>query len=243
MSTDSQELDKLNFLNQVIDIVYSNYKEKPFLMSVFNFKKQLSFTTNFTKKVYNFPLYGESYNDYNLSNDEKVKTDLFHETASKVLDICINSGVSATLIIFDEVRHNWGALHTTFTPIFTPDGAVCGVLSQSYEFTKLFFGCINWNNDPDVSFDVSKLELLTKRQADILYLLAINFSQEEIAQMLQIKRGTVSAVINQISIKVNCQSYSITVVLDFIGRANILATLKPPKIKIPTKVIYFVHKY
>lgn len=226
------------FLEHIIKIFFSSYKDKKIFLSIFNLDKKCLFATDRTKLEFGFLKHINETDYFVLSQNEKLKIDYYHNATKEILDMCMNSHSIVSCIVFDKLSNRHGALHIMYTPIYAPNGNVCGVLSQGYDYTRMFWGCNNFNN---ADFNISLLKSLTQRQRNILYLLAIGYSQKRVSDALNIKRGTVSNVCYQISIRLGFESYSVEKLLERIGRYNIIKTLDVPDINIKSMIMYFVH--
>lgn len=229
-----------SFLEYLVKIFFSSYQDKKIYLSIFNLDKNCIFTTERTKEEFGFLKHVVDSSYHSLSDLEVLKIKYYNGITRDVLDICINKQSIVSCIIFDKLIIHHGALHIIYTPIFAPDGKICGVLSQAYDHTRLFWGCGNFNdNNPEVN--LSKLNSLTQRQQDILYLLAIGYSQEKVSSVLGIKRGTLTNVCHNISIRFGFDSYSVEKLIEEIGRYNIMKMLNVPNVDIKSMTMYFVH--
>ena len=83
---------------------------------------------------------------------------------------------------------------TTYTPVISPDGEVVAIQSFSIQsYVLRFQGHISSPNEvakPD------KLNNFTNRELEILFLLSNGATQDQIAQILNISRGTIAAVVS-----------------------------------------------
>lgn len=229
-----------SFLKYIVKIFFSNYQDKKIYLSIFNLDKDCIFKTDRLKEEFGFLKYASDSSYKNLSDLELLKIDCYNGITKDILNTCIHEQSIISCIIFDKLIKHHGALHIMYTPIFAPDGKVCGVLSQGYDYTRLFWGCDNFK-DNNSDLNLSKLHSLTKRQQDILYLLAIGYSQEKVSSTLGIKRGTVTNVCYNISIRFGLDSYSVEKLIGQIGRYNIMKTLNVPNVDIKSMTMYFVH--
>ncbi len=229
-----------SFLEYIVKIFFSNYRDKKIYLSIFNLDTDCIFTTDRTKTEFGFLKHVNDPSYKNLSDLELLKIDYYNSITKDMLATCIHEQSIISCIIFDKLIEHHGSLHIIYTPIFAPDGTVCGVLSQGYDYTRLFWGCDKFN-DNNSEFNLSRLNSLTKRQQDILYLLAIGYSQEKVSAALGIKRGTVTNVCYNISTRFGFDSYSVEKLIEQIGRYNIMKTLNVPNVDIRSMTIYFVH--
>ncbi len=83
---------------------------------------------------------------------------------------------------------------TTYTPIISPDGEVIAIQSFSIQsYVLRFQGHLSPPNDvlkPD------EFNNFTNRELEILFLLSNGATQDQIAQILNISRGTIAAVVS-----------------------------------------------
>lgn len=91
---------------------------------------------------------------------------------------------------------------TTYTPLLHPDGTVIAIQSFSIQsYVLRFQGHIS---DPNSSNQADLKGKFTNRELEILFLLSNGATQDQIAQILNISRGTISAVVsNQLCPKFN----------------------------------------
>ena len=93
---------------------------------------------------------------------------------------------------------------TTYFPIVHPNGEVVAI--QSLSIKSYFFRFQNYIEDQNTSVRKKPFnQQFTNRELEILFLLTNGATQEQVTQILNISRGTVSAIIgNQI-----CPKFSI----------------------------------
>lgn len=91
---------------------------------------------------------------------------------------------------------------TTYTPLLHPDGTVVAIQSYSIQsYVLRFQGHIS---DPNGGNQTEIKGKFTNRELEILFLLSNGATQDQIAQILNISRGTIAAVVsNQLCPKFN----------------------------------------
>ena len=224
-----------SFLQNIIDSYYINYLDMPILLSVYDLNLKLKFTTRFVQKFYNIAHFyeiekGVMPDNLNIVSEEMA---LRIEKRMQLMKHSITSNSITRIIHFDQLGQNCGALHTSYTPIVNSNQEACGIVTQSYDYTAEFFG--------SKAFDSGdyqpELENLTFRQKNILCMWAHNLTQEQIANLLCITRGTVSKVIERIAKKFEVTSSAKKVMFQKINRHYLLENLKFPKVNVPPCLI------
>ena len=234
------------YLQFLIDYHYSNYRDFPSILSIYDNNKKLRFTTKYRDEFLQAKqkaLYGVTplESTFNLAIDNLPG---LAQAFEKILAQVISQQQTVSCVVFGRVAAHIGAVHILLEPILNHQQTICGVKSSASNSTGLFFGCNNWSpvNHSQNIHKIRILQALTVRQQDTLYLLALNFNLQEIAELFKISRGTVSKTLMHIAIKFGIESYSSQIVIDDIGASLILANLHMPNIDLPYRIIYFVHK-
>lgn len=203
-----------NYLQFIVDNFYCHFKDKSIALEICDTNKIIRFITDLELKLYNF-------------NFEEVQGKKIIEQAK---DYVLNTGNTATVIIFEKYKGLIGALHKYYQPIFNPSNKICGISMQTYDYTKLFWGARNLTQSKNANsrFDFN---LLTSRQQQILLLLAFNLSQEDIATNLSISRGGVARSASRICNTFKLPFSSASLLLDTLGRENIISNLSLQNMK------------
>lgn len=83
---------------------------------------------------------------------------------------------------------------TTYTPIISPDGEVVAI--QSFTIQSYVLRFQGHLSPPNNEAEPEGLNKFTNRELEILFLLSNGATQDQIAQILNISRGTIAAVIS-----------------------------------------------
>ena len=212
-----------NYLQFIIDNFYCHFKDKSIALAICDTKKVIRFITDIELKLYSLSLddvKGKQLTEIN--SFEKFTPSVKKDEQAK--EYVLTTGNTATVIIFDKYEGLIGAVHKYYQPIFTPSNKICGLTEQTYDYTKLFWGARNLsqNKNTNSTYDFN---LLTLRQQQILLLLAFDISQEDIATNLSISRGGVARSASRICKSFNLPFSSTNLLLDTLGRENIINNL------------------
>lgn len=123
---------------------------------------------------------------------------IFKETINKKTNISYIMTIKSTATVQDSKN----ILYCMQVPIINNTGSVVGVQIVCEHFSYLPLENLLFNRD--IKYDIDKLKEinLTVKQHQILFLLCNNFTQEEIAAILQVTRGTITrVVVDQIALK------------------------------------------
>jgi len=222
------EQEYQQYLQQVLDI-YRPAINSPSHQVIFDREHNIVFATDLSAQSVGFPngnaLCGVSFKRasfdryYEDEELQKLFKDLSIEsTRQSILDYSSNLIYLQQLVIthgkpvkfIDMLPYNnqLVAYLTTYCPLFHPSGEVIAIHSISIKtYILRFQGHLQ---DPNTTNSQSKPNhkatcQFTTRELEILFLLSNGASQEQIAQILGIARGTVSAIItNQL-----CPKFSI----------------------------------
>ncbi|MEN9946460.1 MAG: hypothetical protein RLZZ293_846 [Pseudomonadota bacterium] len=224
------------YLDLLIKLHFSTYDKSNIFLSVFNLQKQICYASKATLKVF------YRSNDFdNLSEhvfglkSSELKTYARFYNATKefehVLDLVLQQRNSVIFIVFEKYKNLLGALHIRIDPIFHPNGEICGFNSRSYDYTRLFWGAELFGQDHTTdNKNLLELHSFTEKQRQVLFLLAINYTQDAIANILGITRGTISRIISQICRKLDLDFHSASFLLTTLGRRRILESLAIPEL-------------
>ncbi len=140
-------------------------------------------------------------------NDEKISFDLISNYLKKLFYLQKIVFEQCKVVKFIDMLpydNKFISYITTYFPLVHPNGEVVAIQSSSIKsYILRFQGHIE---SPNASLQVKELKHnFTNREMEILFLLTNGATQDQIAQVLNISRGTVSAIIgNQI-----CPKFSI----------------------------------
>ena len=104
-------------------------------------------------------------------------------------------GIMIQFIDMLPYNNQYLSLMTTYTPIIHPNGEVVAIQASTIEtYILRFQGHID---NPNIStYDKTFYDQFSTREREILFLICNGASQEHMAKMLKITRGTVSAIIH-----------------------------------------------
>lgn len=229
------------YLKFIIRYHYSQYYDKQIMLSVYDKNHKLCFTSKLMHTMFNL-----NHNEIIGKNQLEMPHAATHEKPAqhsmKAGSYALAQQKPITSIIFDRYNDMVGALYSRFDPIFMPDNSeVCGYSVRSYNYTKLFWG-VDWMTEENEGTKQLDLTTLTQRQHQVLFLLALNFTQDKIANSLAITRGSVSKLISQICNKFDLPGHSAGYLLKYMGRKNILKKLEMPGINFFPVAILIEHE-
>lgn len=202
--------------------VISNFKpliEQELHSFIINRDLQIEIATNFAAKA--FGVTDESNLEWlcfaNYQNEEFLQQ-LFKQSYERYqkdwLSFHIKKLVYLQQMVFEKAmviqfidmlpyNSRYLSLMTTYTPIIHPNGEVVAIQASTIEtYILRFQGHID---NPNIStYDEAFYAQFSTREREILFLICNGASQEHIAKLLKIARGTVSAIIhNQLCPKFN----------------------------------------
>lgn len=208
------------YLEQNVIPVFEAAVNAPMYLSVFNSDYELVFCSNQSANSIGFESWhkalGASYKDYtnaelgkqyfkNLyNNDTRAAIHQYVKNIFKIQQFVFKYGKMASFIDLLPYNNVFNAYLISYTPIFHPNGKVIAILSTAleYDFFNLAKHFTSTNKQPDLKH--LPIKNLTVRQEEILFLLASGATQEQIAQILNIKRSTVAGIIrNQLCLRLN----------------------------------------
>jgi DNA-binding CsgD family transcriptional regulator len=105
------------------------------------------------------------------------------------------------LILFDFIKDQWELLRAHSKPMYYPDNTLLGIKTtinkyDIFGYHRLINAFLIEKNHTITAVNSPLLDKLTEQERTILFLLAANFNQYEIAEMLNIPRSTITRIIN-----------------------------------------------
>lgn len=241
--SDLSLLSSEEYLQLLIDLYFSQYKDKKIFLSIYNNRREKKFTSDLAQVIFNCP--DSQCLNKSLSEQPLLKKFPQLFIINKIFDLIIETNQGYSFIIFDKYDGKFGALHTRIDPIFH-NSTICGFVSKSYNYTKLIFGIDKFyiaqqSESEKVKITAKDLEILTSKQRKILFLLAIDYTQEQISKHLEVSRGTIVKTIATISQKLNLKTVSAGYLMKAINRSSILSKLPLPDIEFDPIIIIIEH--
>ncbi len=120
----------------------------------------------------------------------------YAETVCKLQDQVFSSGRVVSFMDLMPYRGKFLSYLITYTPIFHPSGAVIAIQSvavESHFFSPQEF-LLQALDEDEINLEDQKPEL-TQREQEIMFLLANGVTQEQMAQILNIRRSTIANII------------------------------------------------
>lgn len=246
MKYDPHAIDKMSadeYLQFLLDVYFRNYIDKKILMGVYDVQKRGKFSTELSKKIFSYT----EPDFFNLTPDQQPVLQKFPKVLALInntFDLVLSRGDSYTCVIFDRINSHFGAMHLRVDPIFHGN-IICGIVTRSYNFTKLWFGVDKFTtrieNHEKVVISADDLMVLTARQKQMLFLLLMGFTQDRIAESFHITRGTVVKTVANICDRFNLKKNSFYYLQSVIDRASVLKELSLPEIEFEPVAIMFTH--
>ena len=236
------ELTPDEYLQFLIASHFANYREANVMLSVYDVYKRIQFNTRFCEKIFSVNLEEiKGLTPRQMQNQLiTLQRDEISTAIEAAMDYVLNSSNSCSYIVFSKYNNIVGALHVRIDPVYTLNQQICGLACRGYDFTDLLWG-IKGLYPPAEPSQALNLKLLSDRQKQVLFLLAIDFTQDKIAQLMQITRGSVSRMISQICAKLNLTCHSGSYLVDTIGRKTIITNLELPDVAFRPLIIRIEH--
>ncbi len=189
-------------LNRLIEQHFNSYLAKPIVMKILDTAGTICFITHYAEKLMSLPnlqiAKGVNFVDaltksnyYPANNLAKLETILSNVSSKKKRMTYLMSLKTSTK---DKIVTN-NVWHCVQSPLLNPMDDLIGIQIV----------CTVYNNTPlenlfynhDIAYDVKLIHQigLTAKQHYALFLLCNNFTQEEIAAMFQVTRGTITRMI------------------------------------------------
>ncbi|MBX9865600.1 MAG: LuxR C-terminal-related transcriptional regulator [Burkholderiales bacterium] len=215
---DAKETDQ--YIQEVVEPFFKTCISAPMHSTIIDFRYDTVMATNQSARSiglsYGHEMFDASYQHYSRIDTaiwyfgkwyNAQTAHVIHRYARKVFRIqqyVFKTGHPASFI--DSLPYDRGikSYLITFLPIFNPQGRV--VALQSIAFNYRIAGYNEYiqnllNQKKSTAIDIPELKL-SKREEEVLFLLICGITQEQIAEMLEVKRETVAAIIrNQLCIK------------------------------------------
>lgn len=235
--TDSIQTAKSDeYLNFLIEAYFQHYSDVNIWLSIYDTKKRLKFSTTAIDHFFNVN-FADNYNHRptEMQHATEIMDVLIMQEA--IMERCIQSASSGSHLIFNKFRGLLGAVHVQFDPIFDSQHIVCGVSVRTFDATSVIFGIEHLiETDKHDNYDLAKL---STRQRQVLFLLALNFTQLEISKRLGITRGSVSGFIIRICKCFNLEFCSANYLLEKIGKSQIIKSISQPEMVFKPFVLQF----
>lgn len=201
-------------LDELINQHFNSYLHQSIILKVLDLHGNLKFITRYANKLMSavnleIPLNAnyitsiQQLNYYSAHNLDKLQTTFNNVIRLKkrinyVMTLKTNSNNS------DEIVSNtWYCLQI---PLFDQNNEVIGVQLVCEFYTNIPLSNLLYNCD--ISYNVKDLQEinLTPRQHYILFLLCNNFTQEEIAAIFNVTRGTITrTIVDQLALKLEVE--------------------------------------
>ena len=200
------EQEYREYMDNVVLKCCGNIKERDVLSDIINREHRIEFITDFSAQsvgISNGKLWqGISFYSY---NDENVLKQVFKEYYSDETREMIHSYGKKMLqlqkLVFEKCQvvsfidmlpynNQFVCYLTSYFPLVHPSGEVVAILSSSIRSHLLHFQ----EHIDELAIEPFADEL-SPRQQEIMFLLANDVSQEQIAQLLNVTRGTISSII------------------------------------------------
>lgn len=217
-------MDKDEYLRHIIQIFYSQYAKQNLILSVYNLKLQIVFFTERLAKISGFKevdlfstidelanKYSGTASVYNVFRDAFARIDVQHLGVSSIYHGFRNGFFHVVLYQIEGI-------------IF--EGEICGYTCRSTNLTRYFLNKpINPSSaNQKKNIDKEQIELLSKRELQVLFLLMLNLKQSEMAMILNISGGNISKLINNVCIKLSDSSSS-RVLLSTLNRHQVIRAI------------------
>lgn len=212
--------EKTRYLQEVIIPGFLPLVEKGIHSSIYDCKCKVVISTNISAHSMGYEkwqeMVGLGYNDNNQELIQRVfkdkYTEEYREDIDRYCDMIFKCQLAAiekqqVVSMFDLLPYNgtFKSYLVLHTPIFHPNGEV--VALQSFSHESKFFGFKEHFFQPaEVRLEksYSLQNNLTKREEEVIFLLANGLTQEQISRTLQLSRSTIANLIaNQLSEKFN----------------------------------------
>lgn len=243
MDNDVESMELNEYLQFLIRNFFSQYSDKKIMLSIYNIEKQLIFSTKLTQEILMVNILDIIYTTP-LQRDNNNPHSKYLHALDNALDFVLKSQEGCSIIVFDKLGNRFGALKVRIDPLFKHND-ICGISVKAMNFTKLFFGVdkgadLVYTNS-GIKIGRSEIEHLSNRQKQILFLLLLGFTQNKIAESLEITRGTVVKTIAQICQKLHFPTLSASYLLQSINKHDVLKMLSLPDMKIEPMIIFVTH--
>lgn len=200
-----------SYLNESVIPVFQPLMEQQINSYIINRNLQIEIGTNLAVKAFG-SLSGSnlSWLDFANYSDEEFLQRLFKQSYTRygknwlafhlkkivyLQQLVFAKGLIIQFIDMLPYNNQYLSLMTTYTPIIHPNGEVVAIQASTIEtYILRFQGHID---NPNIStYDKSFYDQFSAREREILFLICNGASQEHIAKILKITRGTVSAIIH-----------------------------------------------
>ena len=202
--------DKQTYLQEVVIPNFKPFINQPVFSAIYNDKCEIVICTNYSAKAIGFDkwqdLVGVSYRDAPVLAERvfgsKYTTEHREEIfryINTILDIQQSVFIKKRIVSFFDLLPYNGTFRSTlvtYTPIFHLSGEV--VALQTFSHISKFFGFqehfFQLTSSPLNKKYPSRTDL-TRREHEIMFLLANGLGQDQIAKTLELSRSTIASVI------------------------------------------------
>ena len=225
------------YLELLIQNFYARYAQQNVLLSVYNLKQQIVFFTDQLAKISGFTK-SDLYNTIDELAQKYPGTACVHKIFKDSFEV-----ISRQCLTVSTFYHGFrdGYFHVVLYQIegLIFQNEICGYTCKSTNLTPYFL-------NPPMKFTTSnkkailtkeQLNILSKRELQVLFLLMLNLKQTEIALMLNISVGNTSKLINNVCTKL-INSSSSRILLNTLDRYQVIRTISN-HIEIDLKPIIF----
>lgn len=193
------------YLKQLIETYYKHYLDKELVLSVYNHMHEQEFTTihhqNFWSS-YGFPR-------TRLQKTPAMTPSIpYGDIVDKLFTLIEETGRPYNLLIFTQVKSSHGGGRWVISPIYAHD-LICGFEIRFSLITSEFIknNILEQCNKPIKNkIPLAELQKLSKRTKQVLFLTILGYSQQQIAEILTVTRGTIATVIHRLAVKFNLES-------------------------------------
>jgi len=206
------------YFDQVVVPYFMGCINAPVYSTLINLKHEIVMCTNQTARSIGLTDWrqavGISYKHYasidkaryhfsDLYNRETAES--IHLYAKKIFRIqqyVFKYGMAASFIDSLPYANGIKSYLLTFTPVFHPSGAIVALQTTALDYRLFSYQEHIKHLIPKLTSTISNQSSFSTREHEVLFLLTVGATQEQIAQILNVKRTTVAAIIrNQLCSK------------------------------------------
>lgn len=209
--------DPNGFLTNVVIPYLSGSKGKPMRSVCRNLAGEIIFATDLFAKVFNYNS-SEDILGKKLSDVHWFKNEDYHQLQEDIRLKIIKTGKALLYINFYGLEKGLGSRSIYQHPIFMPNGEIVATALVVKQFTwfnpvACFNKITNSNADSSIKIDheISEklITTLSEREYEILFLLSIGLTQDEVAIFMSMSRSNITKLINR-SICPMLQKFNLT---------------------------------
>ena len=248
MLISNEQIKKLSvdqYLQFLIEVYFKFYENQEILLAVANLRKENVFMTKVMQDLFNYTAVDNSGNT-NFSSSYIKTVPEISNTLFQAIDYVIKHGKSCNCIIFDFYKGVFGGMNIRYDAIFKGE-EVAGVVARSFNITKAYFEIdqhIKWKSSSTekLKIEIDQINTLTPRQKQVLFLVLLDFSQERIANILLVTRGTVSRLITNICERLQLKFTSAAYLVEVIDKASIFGCIYSGDIPFKPLCLFINHE-